>query len=96
MNIECPFGCTDKVTVGSLTLEFTDVNIYADVCDHSDLCKNELCKFCDLTKEGTRRFLEAMTHSKSSIEAIVADRRKGENFKKRLKYGIRVIQGGRR
>ncbi len=94
MKIDCPFGYSDKIKAGNITFEYRDVNIFADVCDHSDRCKNELCKFFDLTEQGTQRFMQAAIYAQSCFEAMLEDKRKEERFRKCQKLGIHVIKGG--
>ncbi len=65
MQIDCPHGYSSKVKGKNITFEFCDVNIYADICDHADLCGIKHCKFYDVTREGTRRFHDGLRQAQT-------------------------------
>jgi len=59
MRVECPKGYKGTVRVGGIALTLTEVNVCGGVCDAADLCKIDKCEFYDVTREGTRRFMQA-------------------------------------
>lgn len=81
MIIDCPYGYLEKVEVGTITLVYTDVTIYGDVCDRCEPCKNKTCKFYDPTKEGTQRYIAGMRKAKGSIEGLITDQLKEQRFR---------------
>jgi hypothetical protein len=96
MQINCPSGYTEKIKAGSITFDYSDVNIYGKVCDHSDLCKNESCRFYDITEEGTQRFFIEMDMAHVSIETILENKRKEKAYQRRQELGLKSIKGGRK
>lgn len=81
MLIDCPHGCKETVNTGSIVLEYTDVTIYGDVCDRPNSCNNRSCRFFDLTKEGTQRYMAGMRKAHGSIEEVLTDRIKQRRFR---------------
>jgi hypothetical protein len=94
MKIDCPHGYSSKSKLGNITFEFRDVNIFGNVCDHADLCAIETCRYYDITREGTRRYMEAMLACEASIEKQLEDKDKEKRYRKRQQLGLRIIEGG--
>jgi len=62
MKINCPEGWSQTAKLGNLTIECKTITIHDCICDHSDLCGIERCRFYDLSLEATRRFQRAQAH----------------------------------
>ncbi len=71
--INCPHGSRWISQRNNITWEFRDVQIFNDVCDHSDCCGIERCQYFDNTQEGTQNFIKGLYHS-HTLEGIFADK----------------------
>ena len=65
MKINCIHGWKRTGKIGTLTIENSSVEIFNDVCNYADKCGITHCRFYDVSREGTRRYLEGLAHSRT-------------------------------
>lgn len=78
MWMDCHKGFKNRLKTGNIVLEDVRVNVCAGICDSADLCGIEDCEFYDVTREGTRLFLQTNAHehtlegwqTKKTLQAI--------------------------
>lgn len=78
--IRCPEGCRWVSSLGKLTFERRDVVIFDEVCDHSDKCGVESCRYFDLSEQATIRFCKALALTHGTLE----QQRKAKAYERHL------------
>jgi hypothetical protein len=58
--LRCPQGCRWISQFTNQVFENRDVEIFANVCNHSDRCGIEDCEYFDNTPEATEKFCRAL------------------------------------
>lgn len=88
MILRCPHNYSAKATLGNISLEWSDVSIFADICDHADCCGVTHCEFYDVTSEGTRRYMQAMLRCEADIYARLDDKTREARYQARREAGV--------
>ncbi len=82
MHVDCPEGWKHVARMRCITLEDSRVEIFDGICDSADLCRIKRCRFHDVTRRGTQRFLKAQRCAHASIEAKLEDEAQAETFRR--------------
>lgn len=73
MYVKCPEGWSavriEQTPHGTLTINHSKVQIYANICDSADLCGRTTCRFYNTSPEATRLFMRAQAEE-HSLEAL--------------------------
>jgi hypothetical protein len=65
--INCPKGCRWITRFGDgFEWERRDVEIWGDICDHSESCDFTGCEYHNASAEGTRKYVAALNHSRTA------------------------------
>lgn len=65
MQIKCPEGWEKRSKIGQVEIINADVEVFDKICDSADLCEKAHCQYYDISREGTRRFMKALTHNET-------------------------------
>ena len=85
MHVPCLKGHTlteNNPFTGKKEKRFT-VSIYNDVCDSTDLCKDQSCPYYDNTKEGNIKYHAGLVKTRSSVEGMYEDKKNEKEFLKK-------------
>ena len=81
MHMNCPKGWKSSTKVNqNFTSESRVVNICDNICDSADLCGITDCEYYDVTRQGTRRFLNALSYE-HTLEGLIAVQKKRDQMK---------------
>ena len=86
MHMNCPKGWKNSAKVNkNVTFESRVVNIYNNICDSADLCGITYCEYHDVTREGTRQFINALNHEHTLEGLMELQKKKAQMKAERIK-----------
>lgn len=79
MHMNCPKCWKSSAKVNqNFTFESKVVNICDNICNSADLCGINDCEYYDVTREGTRRFINALNYEHTLEGRLEVQKKKAQ------------------